>query len=153
MQQSDQSTTEKSSPGDVVFETIDGCSRTAGWSAEMTEAMIGMDDEQTERMLRMLRSSFPEEVGEDPEPVIEGMRGFLQERRRREKDQQEEEAEEQQQQKQEEAMLWMDDEKTEDMLKRLRSSFPEEAIEGIRRFLRDRRRREKNQQEEMQAQH
>ena len=38
----------------------------------------------------MTRSSFAEEVGGDPEMVIEGIRRFLRERRRREEDQQEE---------------------------------------------------------------
>ena len=41
-----------------------------------------------------LRSSFPEEVGNDSEPVIEGIRRWLQERRRREKYQQEDETRE-----------------------------------------------------------
>ena len=66
------------------------------------EAMLGMDDEQTERMLGMLRSSFPEEICNDPGSVIEEIRRFLKERRRSEKDQQKEEVEERQQQKLEE---------------------------------------------------
>ena len=48
-------------------------------------------------------------------------------------------------------MLGMDDVTAKEMLKRFRSSFPE-AIEGLRRFLRERRRREKDQQEATQAQ-
>ena len=83
---SDQSTTEKSSSEvDAAFEMFERCSRTGigGWSAKMTKAMLGMDDEQTEEMLMRLRSGFQEEVGNDPEPMIEGIRRFLQERRRR----------------------------------------------------------------------
>ena len=78
-----------------MFEVFDRCSRTGvgGLSAEMMEAMLGMGDEQTERMfrmLRMLRSGLPREVGGDPEMVIEGIRKFVQMRRQRKKDQQEE---------------------------------------------------------------
>ena len=51
-----------------------------GWSVEMMEAMSEMDDEQTEKMLRMLRSSFSEELVDDPEAVVNGFRKFLQER-------------------------------------------------------------------------
>ena len=93
VQQSDQSTKEQSLPEvDVVVEMFDRCSRTGvgGLSAEMMEAMLGMDDEQTGRMLRMIRSSFAEVVGGDPEMVIEGIRKFVQKGRRRKKDQQEE---------------------------------------------------------------
>ena len=82
-------TTEKGPPeANAVFEMFDRCSRTGmgGWSAEKMEAML----EQTERRLSMLRGGFPEEVGNDPERVIEGIKRFLQERRRKEKDQQEE---------------------------------------------------------------
>ena len=105
-EQSDQSMREKcSSEVDAAFEMFERCSRTGigGWSAKMTEAMLVMDDEQTEEMLIRLRSGFPEEVGNDPEPMIEGISRFLQERRRREKDQHEEavrEAEQQQQRRQ-----------------------------------------------------
>ena len=90
VQQSDQSTKEQSLPEvDVVVEMFDRCSRTGvgGLSAEIMEAMLGMDDEQTERMLRMIRSSFAEVVGGDPEMVIEGIRKFVQKGRRRKKDQ------------------------------------------------------------------
>ena len=75
-----------------MFEVFDRCSRMGirGWSAEMTEAMLGIGDDQTERMLRILRSGLPEEVGNDPELVIGGIRKFLRERRRKEKDRQEE---------------------------------------------------------------
>ena len=93
VEESEQSATDKSSmEADAVFEMLDRCSRTGvgGWSVEMMEAMSEMDDEQTEKMLKMLRSSFPEEVGDDPEPVVNGFTKFLQERRRTEKDQQEE---------------------------------------------------------------
>ena len=83
VEQSDQSATDKSSTeADAVFEVFDRCSQTGvgGLSGEMMEAML---DEQTERMLRMIRSSFAEEVGGDPEMVIEGIRKFVQERRQR----------------------------------------------------------------------
>ena len=93
VEESEQSATDKSSTeADAVFEMFDRCSRTGvgGWSVEMMEAMSEMDDEQTEKMLKMLRSSFSEEVGDDPEAVVNGFRKFLQERRWREKDQQEE---------------------------------------------------------------
>ena len=56
VEQGDQGATDKSSTEeDAVFEVFDRCSRMGigGWSAEMTEAMLGMGDEQTERMLRM----------------------------------------------------------------------------------------------------
>ena len=62
-----------------------------GLSAEMIEAMLGMDDEQTEKMLRMIRSNFTEEVGGDPEMVIGGIKKFVQERKRRREVQREEE--------------------------------------------------------------
>ena len=70
VEQNDQSMKEKSLPEvDVVVEMFDRCSRTrvGGLSAEMMEAMLGMDDEQTDKMLRMIRSNFTEEVGGDPE--------------------------------------------------------------------------------------
>ena len=47
------------------------------------EAMLGMDAEQTAKMLRMIRSNFTEEVGGDPEMVIGGIKKFVQERKRR----------------------------------------------------------------------
>ena len=73
VEQNDQSTKEERLPEmDVVFEGV------GGLSAEMMEAMLGMDDEQTERMLRMIRSSFAEKVGGDPEMVIGGIRKFVQ---------------------------------------------------------------------------
>ena len=77
---------------DAVLEMLDRCSRTGvgGWSAEMTEAMLGMSDEKTEEMLKAIRSNFPEEVGNDPEMVVDGVRRFLRERRRRKGDQQQE---------------------------------------------------------------
>ena len=103
-ERSDQNTTEKStSETNAVFEMFDKCSRTGmgGWSAEMMETMLEMDDDQTERMLGMLRSSFPEEICNDFGSMNEETRRVLKERRRREKDQQKEEVEEQQQQKQE----------------------------------------------------
>ena len=56
VEQGDQGATDKSSTEkDAVFEVFDRCSwlGIGGWSAEMTEAMFGMGDEQTERMLRM----------------------------------------------------------------------------------------------------
>ena len=93
VEESEQSATDKSSAeADAVLEMFDRCSQTGvgGWSVEMMEAMSEMDDEQTEKMLKMLRSSFPEVVGDDPKSVVDGLRKFLQERRRREKDQQEE---------------------------------------------------------------
>ena len=49
-----------------------------------------MSDEKTEEMLKRIRSNFPEEVGSDPEPVIEEIRRFLQDQRWRGKGQQEE---------------------------------------------------------------
>ena len=54
---------------DVIAEMLDRGSRAGvgGWSAEMMEAMVGMEDVQMENMLRMIRSSFAEEVGGDPE--------------------------------------------------------------------------------------
>ena len=85
--QSDRSTTEKSSPEvDAAIKMIERCSRTGTgwWSAEMIEAMLRMDDEHTERKMRRLRRGFPEEMGNDPEPVIEGKMRLLQERKRRE---------------------------------------------------------------------
>ena len=94
VEQNDQSTKEKSLPEvDVVVEMFDRCSRTGvgGLSAEMMEAMLGMDDEQTEKMLRMIRSNFTEEVGGDPEMVIGGIKKFVQERKRRREVQREEE--------------------------------------------------------------
>ena len=77
----------------MIAEMLDRGSRmgVGGWSAEMMEAMVGMDDEQTERMLRMIRSSFAEEVGGDPEMMIGGFKTFVQERRRRKVVQREEE--------------------------------------------------------------
>ena len=80
VEQGDQGATDKSSTEeDAVFEVFDRCSRKGigGWSAEMTEAMLGMVDEQTERMLRMLRSGLPEEVGNDPELVVDEIRKIL----------------------------------------------------------------------------
>ena len=47
-------------------------------------------DEQTEEMVKRLRSGFPDEMENDPGPVIEGVTRFLQEQKRREKDQQKE---------------------------------------------------------------
>ena len=90
VEQNDQGTREKSSPEvDEVVEMFDRSSRmeVGGWSAESMEAMLGMDDEQTERMLRMLRSNVAEELGGDPEVMIGGIRKFMQERRQREKEQ------------------------------------------------------------------
>ena len=77
----------------MVVEMFDRCSRTGvgGLSAEMMEAMLGMDDEQTEKMLRMTRSNFTEEVGGDREMVIGGIKKFVQERKRRREVQREEE--------------------------------------------------------------
>ena len=94
VEQNEQSTKEKSLPEvDVVVEMFDRCSRTGvgGLSAEMMEAMLGMDDEQTEKMLRMTRSNFTEEVGGDREMVIGGIKKFVQERKRRREVQREEE--------------------------------------------------------------
>ena len=130
-EQSDQHTTEESTPEtNSVFEIFDRCCRTGmvGWSAEMMDAMMGMDDEQTERMMRMLRSSFPEQVVGDPEMAIEDIRIFLHERRRKDIDQREEEtreAEEQQQQKQEEALRGAEQEQG----KRLRFGEEEQSEE------------------------
>ena len=95
VQQSDQNSKAKSLPEvDVMFEMFARCSRTGvgGLSAETAEAMVGIDDEQTERMLRMIRSSSAEEVGGDPEILIGGIKKFVQERRRRREVQREEEA-------------------------------------------------------------
>ena len=57
-----------------------------------------------------------------------------------------------------ETMLGSSNKNTEEMLKRFRSSFPEEGggdpemvIEEIQRFLQERRQREKDQQEETRA--
>ena len=61
-----------------------------------------MDDEQTEEVMRRLRSILSEELGVGSETVIGGITRFVQERRQRKKDQQEE-AEKQWQQSQEEA--------------------------------------------------
>ena len=56
-EQDDQNTKEKNLPeADVVADMLDRGSRT-GVRAWSTEVMLGMDDEQTERMLRMLRSN------------------------------------------------------------------------------------------------
>ena len=71
----------------------------------MTETILDTDDKETEEMMK-LRRSIREEMEHDPEPVMKGMMGFLQERRRREKDQQEKavnEAEKQRERRQEEA--------------------------------------------------
>ena len=109
VEQSDQSTTDKSSSEvDVAFGMMEKCSPTGtgGWSAKMTETMLEMDDEQTEEIMKKMRPAIREEMGIDPEPVIEGMMRFLQERRRREKDQQAEAArgaQQQQQRRREEA--------------------------------------------------
>ena len=46
------------------------------------EAMLEMDDEQTEKMLGMLRSTLPKQVDGGPEVVIDGVRRFFRERRR-----------------------------------------------------------------------
>ena len=93
VEEGEQSATDKSSKeADSVFEVLDRCFRkgVGGWSAEMTEAMLGMSDEKTEEMLKTMRSNFPEEVGNDPEMVIDGVRRFFRERRRRKRDQQQE---------------------------------------------------------------
>ena len=82
MEESERSVTDKSSTeADAVFEMF---------GAEMTDAMLGMSDDKTEEMLKRMRSNLPEEVGNDPEPVIEEIRRFLQEQRWRGRDQQEE---------------------------------------------------------------
>ena len=75
---------------DVVADMLDRGSRmgVGEWS---TEVMLGMDDEQTERMLRMLRSNVAEELGGDPEMVIGGIKKFVQERKRRREVQREDE--------------------------------------------------------------
>ena len=43
-----------------------------GVSAEMMKAMLGMDDEQTEKMLMMTRSNFTEEVGAEERSSVRG---------------------------------------------------------------------------------
>ena len=94
VEQNDRGTEEKNlTEVDTIAEMLERISRTGvgGWSAEMMEATVGMDDEQTERMLRMLRSNFTEEVGGDPEMMIGGMKKFVQERKRRREVQREEE--------------------------------------------------------------
>ena len=63
MEESERSVTDKSlTEAGAVFEMF---------GAEMTDAMLEMSDEKTEEMLKRLRSNFPEEVGSDPEPVID----------------------------------------------------------------------------------
>ena len=94
VEQNDRSTEEKNlTEVDTIAEMLERSSRTGagGWSAEMLEAMMGMDDEQTERMLKMLRSHVAVELGCDPEMVIGGMKKFMQERKRRREVQREEE--------------------------------------------------------------
>ena len=87
MEENERSVTDKSlTEADAVFEMF---------GAEMTDAMLGMSelgmtDEKTEEMLKRTRSNFPQEVGSNPEPVIEEIRRFFQEQRWRGKDQQEE---------------------------------------------------------------
>ena len=58
--------------------------------AKMTETMLEMGDEEVEEVMKRLRSNIREEMGNDPEPVFDGMMEFLQERNRRGKDHQEE---------------------------------------------------------------
>ena len=107
VEQNDRGTEEENLPeADVIAGMLDRGSRTGvgGWSAEMMEAMVGMDDEQTERMFRMFRSNFTEEMGGDPEMVIEGIRKFVQERRQgKEEVQREEEAGEEERKQEKEA--------------------------------------------------
>ena len=100
MKQDDKSSEEKNvSEVDTIAEMLERSFRTGagGWSAEMLEAMMGMDDEQTERMLKMLRNHVAKELGCDPEMVIGGMKKFVQEQKRRG-----EVVQEQQQQREEE---------------------------------------------------
>ena len=106
VEQKDRSTEEKNLPEvDTIAEMLERSFRTGagGWSAEMLEAMMGMDDEQTERMLKMLRSHVSEELGCDPEMVIGGMKKFVQERKRRREVQREEEMAQQRQHEEAEA--------------------------------------------------
>ena len=65
VEQDDQNTKEKNLPkADMVADMLDRGSRTGvgGWSAEMIEAILEMEDEQMEKMLGMLRSNFTEEL-------------------------------------------------------------------------------------------
>ena len=73
VEQNDRSTEEKNLPElDTIAEMLERGSRTGvgGWSAEMIEVMMEIEDEQMENMLGMLRSNFTEEVGGDPEMMI-----------------------------------------------------------------------------------
>ena len=81
VEQNDQSTEEKNLPKvDTIAEMLERGSRTGvgGWSAEMIQGMMEMEDEQMEKMLRMFRSNFTEELGGDPDMMIGGMKKFVQ---------------------------------------------------------------------------
>ena len=94
VEHNDQSTVEKNLPEvDTIAEMLDRGSRTGGggWSAEMIEVMLEIEDVQMEKMLGMLRSNLTEEVGGDPEMVIGGIKKFVRDRWRRREVQREEE--------------------------------------------------------------
>ena len=95
VEESEQSATDKkSTETDVVVKMLVRCFQTGvgGWSAEMMEAMSEMDDEQTEKMLGMLRNILPKPVDCGPEVVIDGVTRLFRERRRGKGDQQQETA-------------------------------------------------------------
>ena len=75
--QTDQSATNKSSSeADAIFELMEEGSRTGrrGWNVNVIGKMLELDDEETQDMMRRLRSSIQVSAGLDPEPTLEGLK-------------------------------------------------------------------------------
>ena len=82
--QNDQGAPDKNlSEADVIFELMDNGSRIGrrGWNEGVMGKMLELDDDETQDMVRRLRSSILVSAGTDREQALEGLKRLLHERK------------------------------------------------------------------------